>query len=282
MKLLMVAATGAVLALSHLNAFAEVIPIEEEFVFEQQVHVDTSLDMVVISLLRAGLVDSGATLHYQGSYDIHESTPGNFTGTSTGELSGMYLGEPWSMTYASGMSTDVLQNKIWDLDSKGKWKKGPYSGKDFKDKGKLIEKTDNTADLELEIETDGVPDKIKTTASNVKKDKGGGKLKVSGEIEITDDKGETHKEKLTIDLDQATKTFKSQLTSKYLGFGVVVLENSGSFTSVHEDKHTYGDTSFNLTVTHTVPEPSAIALVAAGLGIVLARRGWRARKRPAC
>ncbi|HLO93759.1 MAG TPA: PEP-CTERM sorting domain-containing protein [Burkholderiaceae bacterium] len=259
-----------------MKSTAVPIPIEEEFVVAQQLHVDSSLDAIVMQLLGAGLFDAGSTLHYEGHYEVNESAPGVFTGSYGGMLSGTYLGEDWSFEYGAAMDTDPLANKVWNLDSKGKWKKGPYAGKDFKDKGKLTEKTDNTADLEIEIETDGVSQKIKTTATDLKKEKGGGKLKVSGDIEITDDAGKKNKEKLSIELDQASKTFKSKLTSSVLGFGVVVLENEGSFTTVVNGSNISGNTSFDITIAQ-VPEPATPFLLATGFGGLLCFR----RRRPA-
>lgn len=273
---LAIAATALLLAADTVSAApvrssAEPIPIEEEFVVAQQLHVDSSLDAIVMQLLGAGLFDAGSTLHYRGAYQISESTPGVFSGSYGGILSGTYLGEDWSFEYAAAMDTDVLANKVWNLDSKGRWKKGPHAGKSFKDKGKLTEKTDNTADLELEIETDGVTQKIKTTASDLKKEKGGGKLKVEGNIDVIDDKGKKNTEKLTIDLDQTSKTFKSKLSSSVLGFGVVVLENEGSFTSVVNGSSISGGTSFDITVAQ-VPEPATPLLLTAGLGSLLSLR----------
>ncbi len=252
------------------------IPIEEEFVVAQQLHVDSSLDAIVVQLLGDGLFDSGRTLRYRGSYEIFESSPGSFTGSYKGMLSGTYLGEDWSIEYSASMITEVLADKVWNLDSKGTWKKGPHAGKEFKDKGKLTEKPDNKADLEIEIETDGVTQKIKTSAKDLNKEKGGGKLKVSGDVEITDDKGKKHKEKLSIDLDQAKKTFTSKLSSSVLGFGVVILENSGTFTAVNMGNRIVGDTAFDLVIAQ-VPEPATPFLLAGGVGGLLVSR----RRKPA-
>lgn len=265
--------TAGLSAAAPVKSTAVPIPIEEEFVVAQQLHVDSSLDAIVIQLQKAGFFQSGATMHYAGSYLITESAPGIFSGSYTGMLSGTYLGEDWAFEYAAAMDTDVLANKVWNLDSKGKWKKGPYAGKDFKDKGKLTEKTDNTADLEIEIETDGVTQKIKTSATDLKKEKGGGKLKVSGNIDIVDDAGKKNTEKLSIELDQATKTFKSKLTSTVLGFGVVVLENTGSFTALQVGNSLIGDTTFDITIAQ-VPEPATPLLLATGFGgfMVMRRR----------
>ena len=168
---------------------------------------------------------------------------------------------------------------MWDLTSTGEWKKGPYAAKKFKDRGRLVEKPDNKADLELEIETDGVTDKIKTSATGLDKVKGGGKLKVTGGIDVTDDKGKTTRETLSIELDQATKTFTSQLKSPFGFLDFVVLKNTGTFTSVKTDGAYHGETAFDLTVT-AVPEPSgnwlllAGALVAAGTGLGSRRAAW--------
>ncbi len=254
-----------------LASTAVPIPIEEEFVVAQQLHVDSSLDAIVTQLLGAGLFDSGAKLRYRGSYEILENSPGSFTGSYKGMLSGTYLGEDWSMEYSAAMITEALADKVWNLDSKGTWKKGPYAGKDFKDKGKITEKPDNKADLEIEIETDGVTPKAKASAVDLKKEKGGGKLKVSGDIEITDDKGKKNKEKVSIDLDQASKTFTSKLSSSFLGFGVVILENSGTFTALNVGNRTVGDTSFDIVVAK-VPEPATPLLLAAGFGGALVSR----------
>lgn len=254
-----------------LRSTAVPIPIEEEFVVAQQLHADSSLDALVIQLLGDGLFESGAKLHYQGSYQVVETAPGIFSGSYAGMLTGKYLGEDWTFEYSAAMATDALLNKVWTLDSKGTWKRGPYKGKSFKDKGKLTEKTDNTADLELEIETDGVSQKIQTTASNLKKEKGGGKLTVEGKIDITDDKGKKNRETLSIDLDQASKTFTSKLTSPYLGFDVVVLENAGTFTSSKVGNKITGDTSFDISIAQ-VPEPATPLLFATGMGGFLASR----------
>lgn len=174
------------------------------------------------------------------------------------------------------MATDALLNKIWNLDSKGRWKKGPHAGKNFTDKGKLTEKTDNTADLEIEITTEGESRTIKTSATGVKKEKGGGKLKVSGNIEVADESGKVNREKLTIDLDQASKTFTSKLTSSVFGFGVVVLENEGSFTSIVNGSNISGDTAFDISIAQ-VPEPATPWLAAIGVGGLLVSR----RRKPA-
>ncbi|MBB2485898.1 PEP-CTERM sorting domain-containing protein [Mitsuaria sp. WAJ17] len=252
------------------------IPIEEEFVVAQQLHVDASLDTIVMQLIGDGLFAPGAAWHYKGGYEVSETSPGVFSGSYTGVLAGSYLGEDWAFEYAAAMATDAVLNKVWNLDSKGKWKKGPNAGKNFKDKGKLTEKTDSTADLELEIETDGVTPKAQTTASNLKKEKGGGKLKVGGNIDVTDDKGKKHTEKLAIDLDQASKTFTSKLTSPVLGFDVVVLENTGSFTAEKVGSKITGNTSFDITIAQ-VPEPATPLLFAAGFGGFMASR----RRKPA-
>lgn len=255
-----------------LKSTAVPIPIEEEFVVAQQLHVDSSLDAIVTQLLGAGLVDFGAKLHYEGRYRVAETSPGIFSGSYGGILSGTYLGETWSVEYGAAMETDAALNKVWNLDSKGTWKKGPYAGKNFKDKGKIIEKTDHTADLEIEIETDGVTPKIKTSATGLKKDKGGGKLKVSGDLGVVDDAGKTHKEKVAIELDQATKTFTSRVTSSFAGFGFVVLENEGSYTASDcLADCPVGETSFDITVTQ-VPEPATPLLFAAGFGGFLVSR----------
>ncbi|MGM9515137.1 PEP-CTERM sorting domain-containing protein [Roseateles sp. DB2] len=275
-----IALLGAVLLLSGSGSRAAPvrsttvpIPIEEEFVVAQQLHVDSSLDAIVTQLLGAGLFESGAKLHYEGRYRVVETSPGIFSGSYGGVLTGSYLGEGWSFEYAAAMDTDALLNKVWKLDSKGTWKKGPYAGKNFKDKGQIVEKTDHTADLDIEIETDGVTPKIKTTAAGLKKDKGGGKLKVSGDFEVVDDAGKTHKEKVGIELDQATKTFTSKVTSAFAGYGFVVLENKGSFTSSGcVADCPVGETSFDITITQ-VPEPATPLLLSAGfIGMLGLRR----------
>ena len=279
MKSLAIALLGSALLLSAIPSTAAPvastavpIPIEEEFVVAQQLHVDSSLDAIVVQLLGDGFFDSGAKMRYRGGYEISESSPGVFSGSYKGILSGTYLGEDWSIEYSAAMITEALADKVWNLDSKGTWKKGPYAGKKFTDKGKLVEKPDNKADLEIEIETEGVTQKITTTAKDLNKEKGGGKLKVSGNIEITDDKGKKNKEKITIDLDQATKTFTSKLTSSYLGFGVVVLENEGSYTAVSTGNRIVGDTSFDILIAQ-VPEPATPLLLATGFGgLVFFRR----------
>lgn len=95
MKLTALAAVGAVLMLcsatvraSPVVTRAVPIPIEEEFVVAQQLHVDSSLDAIVMQLLDAGLFGGGSTLHYEGKYEVTETSPGLFSGSYLGRLSG--------------------------------------------------------------------------------------------------------------------------------------------------------------------------------------------------
>ncbi|MDL5033503.1 PEP-CTERM sorting domain-containing protein [Pelomonas sp. APW6] len=251
------------------------IPIPEEFVVAQQLHVDSSLDAIVMQLLGAGLFNGGAKLHYEGRYQVTESAPGVFSGGYLGMLTRSYLGEDWAIEYSSGMATDALLNKVWSLDSKGTWKKGPYKGKTFKDKGKIVEKTDNTADLDIEIETEGVTPKIKTAATGLKKVKGGGKLTVEGDFTVVGPAGETHEETVGIVLDQATKTFTSEVSSSVFRVGVVVLKNEGTFTVSDCAMSCFeGGTAFDITIAQ-VPEPATPLLLTAGVGGMLSLRRRR-------
>lgn len=274
-------AVGALLAALSTPLFAEVIPIEEEFVVAQQLHVDASLDAVVMQLAADGLFQPGATFRYEGSYQIVETASGVYAGSYSGALQGAYLGEPWSTSYSGEMYTDALQNKIWELDSKGEWKQGPYKGKKFTDKGKLTEKPDNKADLDLEIETEGVEQKITTSASNLDKVKGGGKLTVTGSIDVTDDKGKKNTETLKIVLDQAAKTFTSELTSPGpFGIQFVVLKNEGTFTVTQTGQEQYvGETQFDIRVT-AVSEPAAMWMALGAIVVLVGARKARGAPLP--
>jgi hypothetical protein len=254
-------------------AAADPIPIAEEFLLATQLHVDLGWDAIIATLYeQEGLLDYGSTLLYRGSYDITEAIDGSFTGSYAGTLAGTWFGELWEILYSSTMFTEAATlNKIWNLESKGRWKRGPFEGKDFKDTGKLTEKTDNTADLDLEIETEGQTEKATVTIRDMKKKKADGKLKVEGDVEIKSPDGEKHKERLSLELDQATKNFVSELKSKSI---FTVLKNEGTFTIVEQDAGFSGDISFGLTAT-PVPEPSAVWLLGAGAIGILVRQARR-------
>ncbi|CAG1004971.1 hypothetical protein METP2_03608 [Methanosarcinales archaeon] len=207
------------------------IPIEEEFVVAQQLHVDSSWDAIVIQLLQEeGLLDN-TTMHYEGTYNISQNTSGNFSGNYSGILTGMYLGEQWEIEYTSDMETvnfSQEDNKtlIWNLKSKGEWRNGTLKGKKFNDTGTLIEKSDNTAELGLKIKTDGVENSTLKNIS-VKKVKKYGKLLVEGISNETIGGKKYNNSKFYINLDQEKKKFRSYLR---INKSHILFTNGGNFT----------------------------------------------------
>lgn len=251
-----------------LPAFATIIPIEEEFVLAQQLHVDASWSAIAFTLQdETGLLDTQSTMNYQATFDISVDPAGDFFGTYSGMLTGEYLGEAWEITYNSEMSTVLaavgVKVKTFTLTSSGKWKKGDFAGKSFTDSGTLTEKANNKADMDIEINTEGETQKIFVTARDLDKTKADGKLTLKGKITVKEKELD-----LTFVLDQATKKFTS--LAEYGIFGVDVLKNTGTFTVVPKPQGQgfTGTTSFDVQM---VPEPATILLFGLG-GLGLRRR----------
>lgn len=266
------------------------IPIEEEFVASQWIYVDTSFDMITAFLFSSdGSLDySHPTLGYYGTFNIDEYLPGSFSGSINGNLNGNYLGEQWEFIYAGDVTTEGSSDSKklnTAFTSSGTWKQGPFKGKTFKDKGTIVEKSDNTADLVITISTDGVdangkPIKdITGTYNDLKKTKKDGKLNVGGKVTIEvpvvgkdgkpelDENGKEKVDKfvetLSIEIDQATKKGNSKLVSKLIN--IVILENKGEFS--YDEGTKTGSTSFDLTL-KVQPVPAPLPLM--GLAAVFA------------
>jgi hypothetical protein len=229
------------------------IPIEEEFVSLQWLYADISWLNVTNLLTLQGFPESDFNVTYNGTFNIFQDSNGDFFGDILGNLSGKYLGEDYSIDYIGVVTTDDLSllngnpNKILDINftSKGKWKQGPFKGKDFTDMGTIKEAANNQADVSISItnlDNNGKPEanpipgsplnfKISKNKDNVKK-----KLTLKGPVEIPNP--EDPKKKITIDLeivlDQMTKKGPSKGTTTKFGFDFDVFKNDCEFT--YEEK----------------------------------------------
>ena len=229
------------------------IPIEEEFVSLQWLYADISWLNVTNLLTLQGFPESDFNVTYNGTFNIFQDSNGDFFGDILGNLSGKYLGEDYSIDYIGVVTTDDLSllngnpNKILDINftSKGKWKQGPFKGKDFTDMGTIKEAANNQADVSISItnlDNNGKPEanpipgsplnfKISKNKDNVKK-----KLTLKGPVEIPNP--EDPKKKITIDLeivlDQMTKKGTSKGTTTKFGFDFDVFKNDCEFT--YEEK----------------------------------------------
>ena len=228
------------------------IPIEEEFVSLQWLYADISWLNVTNLLTLQGFPESNFNVTYNGTFNIFQDSNGDFFGDILGNLSGKYLEEDYSIDYIGVVTTDNLSllngnpNKILDINftSKGKWKQGPFKGKDFTDMGTIKEAANNQADVSISItnlDNNGKPEanpipgsplnfKISKDKNNEKK-----KLTLKGPVEIPDPKDP--KKKITIDLeivlDQMTKKGTSKGTTTFV-IDIDVFKNDCEFT--YEEK----------------------------------------------
>jgi len=233
-----------------LPTFADEIPIDEEYMLAQQIHVDASWIPIVLELPNESGLNPQPNMSYESTYDISIDPAGDYWGTSSGMLTGEYLSETWDITYDTNLETVLAdgKDKKFTLASSGIWKKGDYAGKLFTDTGTITEKPNNTADLDLKITTEGVPAQLSATAQGMTKNQKDGKLTLTGQITIKDKNGKEKTLDLTFVLDQSTNEFTS--LAEYGILGLDVAKNTGFYTVAMKPggQGFIGTSSFHLTV----------------------------------
>jgi hypothetical protein len=256
------------------STIAAIIPIEEEFVLAQFMHVYSSWDGIVFRLLDEdeSLVDQQAIMHYSGEYSISQDLDGNPVGNYSGDLTGTYLGASWA-THYEGSMTMASPDKKFSLISAGVWGRGPHTGKSYSDAGTVIEKENNKADISIRITTEGVDDPITITGENLDKHKDEEEKKLGLEGDVTVDDGKVMRlEKLVLILDQEKKTLENMAIISMKKKGMwVSLENPwpGTFTVPQEQEP--GRVNFDITVT-IIPEPATLGLLSLGWLALLRRQ----------
>jgi hypothetical protein len=214
------------LSLAPATISAAPIPLEEEFVFAQSLHVDASWEALTFLLFDdTGLFDVTGTAFYSSVFSFSEDLEGNVTGGYLGMLTGTYLGFTVTGEYEAVLAMEALntvfelKSKIIVIDQDGN------KIKELTDTGRLVEAADDTATVEIEVEDENgnkitiVNDADKLTKS---KDDLLKKLTVRGTVIV---KGEP--ETFKLDLDQTTMTYVSLILTP----GVPAWRNKGTFAA---------------------------------------------------
>jgi len=243
-----------------------VIPVEDDVALIMQLHADSKLDYIAATILdESGLIDSGAMFHYTGEFTANYLGNDMYSGSWSGQLTGTYFGDVYTLlSIGSFVGDDVTFN----LTSSGKWGTSIFlpkdlRGKDFTDKGTLIEKADALSGT-VTVTTAGVDKTI--DIPEIKKKKSGTKSTASGTVEVPSD-GEKKSETVELVVDSTAGTVTSKLSS-----AILILDNQGKVVVADlPDGGKRGMLSFDLSVTQ-VPEPSTAALVLAAGAVLLFRR----------
>lgn len=219
----------------------------EDVTIIMQLEADTSLDSIATTILDySGLIDVGAVMQYQGEYDIESLGAGAYSGTFTGQLTGNYLSDPYTLTYSATFSGDDI---AYVVTSSGTWATNAnvppdLRGKPFTDSGTLTNSTNGLKGTII-ITTPGVSD---TNTINVIITISPPSTTNGTNFILTGKSGEEDVE-ITIDIvtHKMTSTVMSRATNN-LTYSLV-LTNTGSYTKSNTvSGHTTGSLSFTLTV----------------------------------
>jgi hypothetical protein len=213
----------------------------EDVLTVMQLEADASLDNIAATIYDySGVIDVGATMQYNGEYDFAPSGGGAYSGTFTGQMTGNYLSDPYTLTYSATFAGDDII-----VTSTGKWGTDEHitnsvNGKPFTDSATL---TNSATGLEGTI-TITTGTNVVTIPVSLTKTINGGIITAKGSITVN-----SNTEDVTIIFDAAAKTLTSKVISGPWYYKVTVLTNTGTYTvSNTTSGHTTGSLNFNITV----------------------------------